>query len=34
MSNILAGIKTIEQAAADAGKQLAALGYTPGEWTR
>lgn len=34
MSNILAGIKTVEQAAADADKQLAALGYTPGEWTR
>ncbi len=34
MSNILAGIKTVDQAAADADKQLAALGYTPGEWTR
>ncbi len=34
MSNILAGIKTVEQAAADADKQLIALGYTPGEWTQ
>ena len=34
MSNILAGIKDVNQAAADADKQLMALGYTPGQWTR
>jgi multiple sugar transport system substrate-binding protein len=34
MSNILAGIKTVDQAAADADKQLVAMGYTSGEWTK